>query len=34
MGRNRSAGVADAPNLVGAPLSGLDVIAKNACEEK
>jgi hypothetical protein len=34
MGRNRSAGEADAPNLVGAPLSDLDVIANNAREEK
>jgi hypothetical protein len=33
LGRNRSAREADAPNLVGVPLSDLDVIAKNACGE-
>jgi hypothetical protein len=33
LGRHRLAREADAPNLVGVPLSGLDVIAKNASEE-
>jgi hypothetical protein len=32
LGRHRLAREADAPNLVGVPLSGLDVIAKNACK--